>query len=415
MRKLGAGVMASAPWHAPRPLPAIFPIVEAAHQPRRCFFSAPFDLRTGWDFHASFGYPMNANASFKTLRLDRVGRDFGAMHALRDLSFEIARGEFVALLGPSGCGKSTALNCIAGLLPTSHGSIWLDDRRIDTLASEDRGFGMVFQNYALFPHMSVRDNVGFGLRMRRVPSAQAAPRIEQAISTVQLEAQAHKLPGQLSGGQQQRVAIARAIAIDPPLVLMDEPLSNLDAKLRLEMRAEIRRIHQGLGCITIYVTHDQDEALSLADRIVVLRDGAVRQIGTPQELYAQPAHLDIADFMGFRNQLRGSLVQQSSFPADVSVGLQLGDSTLFGFSRETVSGGQAVAAIRPEDMQIVGPGEAGVDVIIDAIEYRGRSFFASAHMKDGQKLYFTSADRLQPGATVRLGAFPQHVLVYSGA
>src|SRR5262245_1968613 len=159
---------------------------------------------------------------------------------------------------------------------------------------------MVFQNYALFPHMSVRQNIGFGLKMRGVDKAEAQSRVARAIETVRLQDHAEKLPGQLSGGQQQRVAIARAIVVEPPLVLMDEPLSNLDAKLRLEMRQEIRRIHAGLGSVTLYVTHDQDEALSLADRIVVLRDGKVRQVGTPEDLYARPAHLDVADFMGFR-------------------------------------------------------------------------------------------------------------------
>ena len=164
---------------------------------------------------------------------------------------------------------------------------------------------MVFQNYALFPHMSVRKNIGFGLAMRGVPKPEIARKVDEAVAMVRLGGQEDKLPGQLSGGQQQRVAIARAIVVEPPLVLMDEPLSNLDAKLRLEMRAEIRRIHDALGATTIYVTHDQEEALSLADRIVVMREGRVRQIGAPQELYARPDHLDVAEFMGFRNRLAG--------------------------------------------------------------------------------------------------------------
>src|SRR2546425_4908112 len=230
---------------------------------------------------------------FSELRLDRVTRRFAgagghAFAALNELTITIRRGEFVALLGPSGCGKSTALNCIAGLLPLSGGRIKLDELRIDTLPPEKRGFGMVFQNYALFPHMSVAKNIAFGLRMQGVPAGAIAPRVARVVKLVQLIGQEHKLPGQLSGGQQQRVAIARAIVIEPPLVLMDEPLSNLDAKLRLEMRAEIRRIHELIGSATIYVTHDQEEALSLADRIVVMRDGEVRQVGTPAGLYAPP-------------------------------------------------------------------------------------------------------------------------------
>jgi putative spermidine/putrescine transport system ATP-binding protein len=243
---------------------------------------------------------------FSELRLDRVTRRFAghggqAFAALNDLTLNVRRGEFIALLGPSGCGKSTALNCIAGLLPLSGGSIHLDKERIDTLPPERRGFGMVFQNYALFPHMSVARNVGFGLRMRGVPSGDVDARVEHALKLVQLTGQAHKLPGQLSGGQQQRVAIARAIVIEPPLILMDEPLSNLDAKLRLETRSEIRRIHRELGRSTIYVTHDQDEALSLADRIVVMKDGVVQQIATPQVVYGEPANLHVARFMGYRN------------------------------------------------------------------------------------------------------------------
>ena len=264
--------------------------------------------------------------AFKELRLEGVRRDFGTVNALRDLTLTIPRGEFVALLGPSGCGKSTALNCIAGLLTVTGGRIMLDDKRIDTLRAEERGFGMVFQNYALFPHMNVRKNIGFGLRMRGIASAEIERRVEEALRLVRLAEHSHKLPGQLSGGQQQRVAIARAIVIEPPLVLMDEPLSNLDAKLRLEMRQEIRRIHGQLGSTTIYVTHDQEEALSLADRIVVLRDGLIRQVGTPAELYALPAHLDVADFMGYRNRIEGRLMRG----ADGAGAVEIGGATIEG-------------------------------------------------------------------------------------
>ena len=216
--------------------------------------------------------PNAAPSARNTARLELKGlsRSFGAYNALDGIDLAIEPGEFVALLGPSGCGKSTALNCIAGLLALSGGEIRLGNSRIDQLEPERRGFGMVFQSYALFPHMSVRKNVGFGLAMQGIKGSEADKRINDALALVRLESQAEKLPGQLSGGQQQRVAIARAIVIRPPVVLMDEPLSNLDAKLRLEMRAEIRGIHDQIGSTTIYVTHDQDEALSLADRIVVM-------------------------------------------------------------------------------------------------------------------------------------------------
>ena len=345
--------------------------------------------------------------SFRTLKLDKVGRTFGAMTALRDVSFEVKRGEFVALLGPSGCGKSTALNCIAGLLPTTAGSIWLDDRRIDTLSPEERGFGMVFQNYALFPHMTVRDNVGFGLKMQKRPKDEIASRVDAALATVRLESQANKLPGQMSGGQQQRVAIARAIAIEPPLVLMDEPLSNLDAKLRLEMRQEIRRIHQGLGSITIYVTHDQDEALSLADRIVVLRDGMIRQIGAPEELYQRPDLLDVADFMGFRNRVDGKVVAREGD----TVTLDIGGARVTGVARSEI-GEEGVAAIRPDDL-VASP--EGIEATVEIIEYRGRHFFGQARGPGGAELFFRAPQRLAAGETIHLAAPVDRVLIYSPA
>ena len=339
---------------------------------------------------------------FRELRLDGVSRDFGTLNALRDVSLSVRRGEFIALLGPSGCGKSTALNCLAGLLPLSAGSIWLDQTRVDPLPPEARGFGMVFQNYALFPHMTVRRNVGFGLRMQGVPRAELSRRVDQALATVRLTPQADKLPGQISGGQQQRVAIARAIAVEPPLVLMDEPLSNLDAKLRLEMRAEIRRIHDGLGSSTIYVTHDQDEALSLADRIVVMRDGQVRQVGTPEELYARPSHADVAEFMGYRNL--------------VATRFQDGAVLIAGTPMQAVSidavPGDAWAAIRPEDL-VAGPGGLPAEVI--SAEYRGRDWFGIARAGDGTELFFRAPGRVAAGETISLAAEPGRMLAYARA
>ena len=242
-------------------------------------------------------------SGFGQLRLEGVSRRFGTADALAGLDLTIERGEFIALLGPSGCGKSTALNCLAGLLPLTAGTIWRDDQRIDTLPPEQRGFVMVFQNYALFPHLTVRDNIAFGLRMRRLPKDEVRRRTTAAIEMVRLTDHASKLPGRLSGGQQQRVAIARPTVLEPLLVLMDEPLSNLDAKLRLEMRTEIRRLHQSLGLTTVYVTHDQEEALSMADRLVVMRQGRVQQIGTPEGVHTKPSTWHVADFMGYRNLL----------------------------------------------------------------------------------------------------------------
>ena len=334
-----------------------------------------------------------------------MSRDFGLLNALKGITLTVERGEFVALLGPSGCGKSTALNCLAGLLPLTSGSIWLDDKRIDTLGPENRGFGMVFQNYALFPHMNVRRNIGFGLRMQKRPKAEIDRRVEEAMRLVRLGPQAEKLPGQLSGGQQQRVAIARAIVVGPPLVLMDEPLSNLDAKLRLEMRAEIRRIHNSLGCATIYVTHDQDEALSLADRIVVLRDGEMRQVGTPAELYARPSHPDVAEFMGFRNVLQTI----ASFEGRLCV--TLGPANLWATPVHVIEPGPAILAIRPEDLC---PAPYGpIHAVVQTAEYRGRDFYGVATTAEGTELFFRSDQHVVAGEALTLSADAARVLVYN--
>ncbi len=349
----------------------------------------------------------SSDRAFAELRLDRVSRRFGGLTALDGLSLAIRRGEFIALLGPSGCGKSTALNCIAGLLPLSSGSIWLDERRIDRLRPERRGFGMIFQNYALFPHMSVRKNVGFGLAMRRMRKDEIGRRVDDALALVQLEAHAAKLPGQLSGGQQQRVAIARAIVVEPPVVLMDEPLSNLDAKLRLEMRSEIKRIHQELGRATVYVTHDQEEALSLADRIVVLKDGSTQQIGAPEELYARPANLEVALFMGYRNALAARVESVEG----ERVGLDAGGLRLAGTRQGPLGPGAATIAIRPDDI-VLGDGANRIEGRAETVEYCGRDYLVDFLTATGARLHARSATRILPGETVRWHVPPERVLVY---
>ncbi len=346
---------------------------------------------------------------FKQLRLDGVSRRFGGANALDGLSMAIERGEFIALLGPSGCGKSTALNCLAGLLPLSGGSIWLDDQRIDTLPPERRGFGMVFQNYALFPHLTVARNVGFGLKMRGVPAAEIERRVAAALDTVQLRNHAARLPGQLSGGQQQRVAIARAIVIEPPLILMDEPLSNLDAKLRIEMRSEIRRIHKAQGCSTVYVTHDQDEALAMADRIVVMKQGVVQQIGSPQEVFARPATLDVARFMGYRNVLPVQAVRGDGWevtlqgPAGITLRGVLGAAPVHG---------PAVAAIRPDDLEIA-DGPQSFEGVVETAEYAGREWLLQVRTAFADALYVRTTRAPAPGDRVSLAAAPGRVLVYA--
>ena len=357
-------------------------------------------------------------APFTRLRLDGVGRRFGDTDALAGLDLTIEQGEFIALLGPSGCGKSTALNCLAGLLPLTAGSIWQDERRIDVLPPERRGFGMVFQNYALFPHLTVRRNIEFGLQMQRLAKPEIARRTAAALALVHLEEQAGRLPGQLSGGQQQRVAIARAVVLEPSLVLMDEPLSNLDAKLRLEMRTEIRRLHQSLGLTTVYVTHDQEEALSMADRLVVLRQGRVQQVGTPEDLHARPANWHVADFMGFRNLLPATAV--GAGPGVVGVDVE--GVRLAGTAVAAVTAGERVAVgVRPEDLHVVdapapgeGPsaeGDGRLAATVSVVEYQGREFAVEV-AAGGLRLHLRTAARLVPGDPVTLRVPPDRLLVF---
>jgi putative spermidine/putrescine transport system ATP-binding protein len=346
---------------------------------------------------------------FTELRLEGVSRSYGGHAALVGLDLTIRCGEFVALLGPSGCGKTTALNCVAGLLPLTGGSIWLDDKRIDGLPPERRDFGMVFQNYALFPHMSVRSNIAFGLRMHKVAKAERNRRVDEAIKLVQLHEHAAKFPGQLSGGQQQRVAIARAVALQPPLVLMDEPLSNLDARLRLEMRVEIRRLHQSLGLTTVYVTHDQEEALSLADRLVVLRDGSVQQIGTPEEVYAHPANRYVAGFMGYRNMFELDVIESEQN----RIVLGADGMKLRGVNCDGVSSGRAIAAIRPEDF-VVGDADGNrLEAIAEVVEYHGRNQSVEGKLRSGERVQFHTTERLAPGDEVTLSVPEERVLVFS--
>ena len=355
-----------------------------------------------------------AASKFESLELQGVGRSFGSRNALADLNLTVRAGEFIALLGPSGCGKSTALNCIAGLLPLTHGQILIDGERVDTVAAEKRGFGMVFQNYALFPHLTVAKNIAFGLQMRGVPKADVKRRVAEAVALVKLEEHATKLPGQLSGGQQQRVAIARAVVTEPRLVLMDEPLSNLDAQLRLEMRTEIRRLHQSLGLTTLYVTHDQEEALSMADRLVVLREGRVQQVGTPQELHNGPVNWHVADFMGYRNLIDLEVTAVNG--TAVTVADQ--GFTLRGTAAQPVTVGDRVrVAIRPEDLVAVSEvvpviGGNSTTAAVSVVEYHGREFAVGVTTPTGRSLYVRSDHAPVVGSVIELTADPARVLVF---
>lgn len=254
------------------------------------------------------------------LTLAGVSKSYGAVTAVKPLDLRIAPGSLVTLLGPSGCGKTTLLRMIAGLERVSSGTISIGDRDVTQASAGERNVTMVFQSYALFPHMSVLENVSYGLMSSGMPKAEAHRQAETALETVGLKGFGKRLPSEMSGGQQQRVAVARALVLNPDVLLFDEPLSNLDAKLRRSMREEIRALQQRLGVTVVYVTHDQSEALAVSDQIVVMRNAEIAQLGTPRELYEQPDNVFVATFMGDANHLRGTLAEKGRDRATVKLG-----------------------------------------------------------------------------------------------
>ena len=302
------------------------------------------------------------------LKIDGLWKAFGEFVALKDVSLEIARGEFICFLGPSGCGKTTLLRAIAGLDPQSRGTIRQGGRDISGLPASQRDYGIVFQSYALFPNLTVEKNIAFGLENTGRPKAEIAARVRELLALVGLPDQAAKYPAQLSGGQQQRIALARAIAINPGLLLLDEPLSALDAKVRVHLRHEIKELQRKLGVTTIMVTHDQEEALSMADRIVVMNHGVIEQIGTPTEIYRNPATLFVADFIGETNRIATTCSGEA---------VRMGEAVLQARTAGLAEGTPVTVAVRPEDVL---PHAAGhepapkpnhLNVRIEAMEFLG--------------------------------------------
>jgi putative spermidine/putrescine transport system ATP-binding protein len=290
------------------------------------------------------------------VRFDAVSKRFDDVVALNAVSLDVGRGEFVTLLGPSGCGKTTLLKLAAGFLGPDEGSISIAGQCVDALPAYQRGIGMMFQNYALFPHMNVAENVAYGLRTRHVPKQEREKRVADALALVQLRGMEGRKPQQLSGGQQQRVALARALVINPKVLLLDEPFSALDKSLRASMQIELREIQRKLGLTTIFVTHDQSEALSMSDHVAVMCEGRIRQLGTPVEIYRAPTDYFVASFVGDNNRLRGKLV---SFEATDAV-IELGGA-LVTVSGERLSGLAKSAPVdlfvRPEQFSIVAAAE----------------------------------------------------------
>jgi len=288
------------------------------------------------------------------IAIDDVARSFGEVRAVDGVSLAIRDGEFFTLLGPSGCGKTTLLRMVAGFCELDRGRILFGERRVDTVAPHRRNTGMVFQNYAVFPNLDVAGNVGYGLKARKLAREEIARKVERALALVRLDGFARRWPHQLSGGQLQRVAIARAVAIEPEVLLLDEPLSNLDAKLRVEMRGEIRALQRTLGITVVYVTHDQEEALAISDRIAVMRAGRVEQVDAPRAIYEAPATPFVASFVGATNLLRGAVVRRDGAIADVLVGA----TTIRARVPPPLSLGRVALSLRPEALRLVGNGEA---------------------------------------------------------
>ena len=333
------------------------------------------------------------------LEVEELVKRYGAQAALDGVTLHVTGGEFFTLLGPSGCGKTTLLRCVAGFARPDGGRVVCDGARLDALPAHARDIGMVFQNYAIFPHLSVAENVAYGLQARRRGREEIARRVDEALALVELGALARRMPTQLSGGQQQRVALARALVIRPRLLLMDEPLSNLDARLRVAMRGEIRRIQRELGITTVYVTHDQEEALAVSDRLAVMQDGRVEQIGTPWEIYARPRTAFAARFVGLSNAVEVRVRARSGRQVTV-------DAPGFSLRGETdLADARLLAVFRPEAVRLLPPGpdppETGAgDGRIVSREFLGAVLRCAIRTADGTSIV---ADLHKPAAADTAG------------
>jgi lactose/L-arabinose transport system ATP-binding protein len=340
------------------------------------------------------------------MALRQVRKSYGSVEVIHGVDLDVRAGEFIVFVGPSGCGKSTLLRMIAGLEEVTEGEVEIGGRDVTDLDPSQRGIAMVFQSYALYPHMSVRDNLGFGLRMANTARAEIDRQVDAAARILKIEPLLDRRPGQLSGGQRQRVAIGRAIVRKPDVFLFDEPLSNLDAELRVSMRIEIARLHRELGNTMVYVTHDQTEAMTLADRIVVLRDGRIEQIGTPRELYEDPDNQFVAGFIGSPKM---NLVSGMAMEGGVRVG-----AGVVPVAGTYAPGRPLVVGMRPEDIRVGGEGRAGIRAAVDFSEYLGSTNFIYCTLDDGQALIVENTDAADftPGDRVHLTIDPADVRLF---
>ncbi len=343
-----------------------------------------------------------------TVTFEGVNKFYGEFQAVKDLDLEIGDGEFMVLVGPSGCGKTTSLRMIAGLEEISSGTLRIGDRVVNDVAPKDRDIAMVFQSYALYPHMSVRENLAFGLKLRKVPKTQIERRVNEAAETLQLQKLLDRKPKELSGGQRQRVALGRAIVREPAVFLMDEPLSNLDAKLRVQTRAEIARLHQRLKTTVVYVTHDQVEAMTMGSRIAVMNDGLLLQVGTPQALYDTPVNRFVAGFIGSPSMNFVEVNVAGSGDSARLVGPAEWSIPLPARYREAAIGRgdkTLVAGFRPEHLEIgeAGPGDGSFQARADVVEYLGSQELLHVSAADQDIVAIIGSEhRVRPGDIVNL-------------
>jgi sn-glycerol 3-phosphate transport system ATP-binding protein len=344
-----------------------------------------------------------------TLTLDGVRKSYGAREVVHGISCDVADGELVVVVGPSGCGKSTLLRMVAGLETVTAGTVAIDGRVVNAVEPKDRDIAMVFQNYALYPHMSVFDNIAYGLKIRRMSRAEIRARVDRAAAILQLEGLLDRKPRQLSGGQRQRVAMGRAIVRDPKVFLFDEPLSNLDAKLRVQMRVEIKRLQQELGTTSLYVTHDQVEAMTLADRLIVMNAGNADQIGPPLSLYERPATVFVAGFIGSpaMNVLEGSVNGGSVTLADVALPLN-------GYARHGAAH-PVLVGLRPEHFELAEHGSIALRVQL--AERLGADTILHGTLGSGPLLTARVSGGIdaKPGDTMRFAVRPEHVHLFDPA
>lgn len=342
-----------------------------------------------------------------------VVKKYGDNVVIPQLSLKVRDGEFFTLLGPSGCGKTTLLRMVAGFNSIEGGTISFNDRVINDFPAGKRNIGMVFQNYAVFPHLSVAKNVEFGLTNRKVPKPEIARRVDEVLKAVKIDNLKDRMPQNMSGGQQQRIALARAIVIEPDVLLMDEPLSNLDAKLRIEMREVIKELQHKVGITTIYVTHDQEEAMAVSDRIAVMKDGVIQQVGTPRNIYHRPANTFVATFIGSSNMVKGVLSK-----AGESCWLSLGNYRVLidNIKKEQVKNGEEVwVSIRPEEF-VIG-GEDGIRGTIVSSVFLGTSTRYDVELETGDQVMLmqesTETDYYHKGDVVRLQVKREKINIYN--